>query len=110
MKLHPVKKKKMAFVLYNLLKRDVHLVISTHSDYLIKSLMNLMLQDRIDEQNSYKKVSAFQFERGNILKLGNIATDEFDASNFDKTTDEINDEFSELVEILDERANTQGDL
>lgn len=47
MNLHPARQKDVVTRLYELARVDVHITMSTHSDYLVKSLINLMLADRL---------------------------------------------------------------
>lgn len=102
MNLHPARQKDVVALLYELARADVHITMSTHSDYLVKSLINLMLADRLAQgtghETFYQHVAVYQFQNGSVTRLADISDPDNALDNFDQTTLAINDEYRQLME------------
>lgn len=113
MNLHPAKQKEIAQILYQLAKMNVNLVISTHSDYFIKSLVNELLKDELKVKSGEKEsqnVSVFQFIDHSVQNIPDLTSEDSDLSNFDSITDQINNEYFMLLQKLDEiQSMTNGE-
>lgn len=106
MNLHPLRQALVVELLYAVSKIGTHVVISTHSDYLIKKLINLIISDRINEseRNWNDKISVYLFQSNSVELIPDISSENADLGNFDYMTDEINSEYYQLVEKLDDEA------
>ncbi|USJ87353.1 AAA family ATPase [Lactiplantibacillus pentosus] len=100
MNLHPKRQKMIIELLYQLITQGLKIVISTHSDYLVKALINLMLADKLATRPAYQHVSVYDFNNQQIHRIDDILT--ADMGNFDTTTNEINRTYYDL---LDQRDN-----
>lgn len=101
MNLHPKNQAVVAKLLYEVAKSGYKLLISTHSDYFVKTIINCGLRDMIDKNKFSQKVSVYDFSKNGIQKLNNLFEIDTSISNFDVTTDEINDEYFSLVDELE---------
>ncbi|MFD1454927.1 AAA family ATPase [Levilactobacillus lanxiensis] len=106
MNLHPTRQKLVMDLLYHLAESDEHVVISTHSDYLVKELINLMLESKIANKKQHvgmsKSVSVYEFSDSGVRDLGDISSpNQAGLANFDHTTDEINNHYYDLLEQID---------
>ncbi|MFC6165353.1 AAA family ATPase [Lactiplantibacillus dongliensis] len=107
MNLHPTRQVMMMDFLYQLAAIGTNVVISTHSDYLVKELMNLMLADKVKENTATSQlVRVYNFEASTITDLGDITDDDVELANFDITTDQINNRYYGLIDQLDKRGST----
>lgn len=108
--LHPEAQKDLANVLESLVEVGLKVVISTHSDYLIRELVNIELKKRIDEEltstNTSKKILAYDFVDGSINQIPNLPKEQT-INNFDEVTDDIEDRYYDLLdkyqELLEEK-------
>ena len=108
--LHPEAQKDLAKVLESLVEVGLKVVISTHSDYLIRELVNIELKKRIDEElnstNTSKKILAYDFVDGSINQIPNLPKEQT-INNFDEVTDDIEDRYYDLLdkyqELLEEK-------
>jgi len=105
MGLHPTKQKLMMDLLYQFAVADGHVVVTTHSDYLVKELINQVLASKLTD--SYKhvgmadKVSVYEFSDSGVKNLGDISSqNQAGLANFDRVTDEINNRYYDLVEKM----------
>lgn len=112
MNLHPTRQVMVMDLLLALAEADNHVVISTHSDYLVKELLNKILESKLgDKQNHVgirSRVSVYEFKDGSVRDLGDISEEEdFDDpdqtfENFDQTTVAINDRYDDLRNQMDD--------
>jgi len=105
MGLHPMKQKLMMDLLYQLAVADGHVVIATHSDYLVKELINQVLASKLTDTYNHvgmaDKVSVYEFSSSGVRNLGDISSqDQAGLANFDRVTDEINNRYYDLVEKM----------
>lgn len=102
MNLHPSRQKLVMDLLYGLAASQQHIVISTHSDYLVKELINCLLSSKLADTTHHvgmsKQVSVYEFSDTGVKNLGDISDqNQEELLNFDQTTDEINDHYYELL-------------
>lgn len=100
MNLHPENQKIIADLLFKLMKKNIKFVISTHSDYFTKELINCVLKDRLDGQEN-NEINVYEFKDGTATKINNIFNIDEPVNNFDDTTREINKEYYKLVDELE---------
>lgn len=101
MNLHPENQRLIAKLLYEMMKNNVQLVISTHSDYFIKELINCVLKDKV-KGKSTDEINVYEFKDGSANNINNVFNIEESVENFDDTTRKINDEYYKLVDEIDE--------
>lgn len=101
MNLHPENQRLIAKLLYEMMKNNIQLVISTHSDYFIKELINCVLKDKVKGESN-NEVNVYEFKDGSANNVNNIFNIEEPVENFDDTTRKINDEYYELIDEIDE--------
>lgn len=101
MNLHPKNQVIVAKLLYELVKEGYKLLVSTHSDYLVKTIINCGLKDRVEKNDFPQKINVYNFSKNSIQKLDDIFEIDTSISNFDETTDEINNEYFSLVDELE---------
>lgn len=102
MNLHPENQRIIADLLYKLAKEDIKFIISTHSDYFTKELINCVLKDKLNGQEN-NEINVYEFKDGTATKINNIFNIDEPVNNFDDTTREINNEYYDIVDELENR-------
>ena len=102
--IHPENQRKIARLIARLVNNGVYCIISTHSDYFVRELNNLIMLDN-DEDNTLKqkykyaqeetlhpeKVGAYLFDKGKIEPFDISPDDGIYATTFDKVITDLND-------------------
>lgn len=101
---HPANQRKIARLLARLVNGGINVVISTHSDYIIREFNSLIMlkKDKIgelrqkhryadDEILSKKQVGAYLFDKGTIKPSQVVPTDGIYADTFDEVIVDLND-------------------
>lgn len=105
MNLHPINQVGMADLQYDLMKYGVIQVVSTHSDYYLKALVNDVLADKLDHQTDYSTwIAVYLFSEDGISKIDKIFNDSINDS-FDDVTNNVNDTYFDLMEKLEDGDN-----
>lgn len=113
MNLDPNSQIKMAKTLSMLASKGVKIILSTHSDYLIKATTNILLENKINEKPSEfgrkrltdKHVSCYSFTRKKIKYIDSLTGAKF-ISNFDDPNQMLESEYYNLLDIIeDQEAN-----
>lgn len=99
MNLDPENQVHMASLLTLLAKEGVKVIISTHSDYLIRAVTNEILQFKINKEYMKNKIQAYYFDLHEIKALGDLSTLSY-LSDFDDVNQELEDKYFELQESL----------
>lgn len=99
MNLHPARQKLMADLLYQLMLTGQRLFVSTHSDVLVKEMVNQVLASAVAKDGGDRRVSVYLFRAGTAQPIDLFNPDDF--GNFDRTTDEINDTYDNLLDQLE---------
>ncbi|TGD18040.1 AAA family ATPase [Levilactobacillus suantsaiihabitans] len=99
MGLHPSQQKRLLDLLYAVALKTTPVVMVTHSDYLVKELVNLILQAKVAGSAEAGQVVVYEFTAGGVRNLGDISVAE-SLSNFDDTTDAINQRYYQLLDQL----------
>ena len=102
--LHPANQRKIARLLAQLVNSKINVVISTHSDYIIREFNSLIMlkKDKSgelrqkhryadDEILSKKQVGAYLFDKGTIKPSQVVPTDGIYADTFDEVIVDLND-------------------
>ena len=100
--LHYKNQKKLALFFYELIKIGYKVILSTHSDILIRELTNLVLKSKLSEDyrsDMEKDIKIYNFINGEAVDLGPI-TEINNFENFDSTSSEIDEEYSELLYLV----------
>jgi len=112
MNLHPTRQVAVTDLLYELSKTGTPVVVSTHSDYVVKELVNQMLTDKADSelgnQQYAENVSVYEFAKDGVTDLGDISERETFA-NFDETTDNINQRYYQLLDQIERNSGDDAD-
>lgn len=98
--LHPKSQKKLASMLFEIMKSGIHVIISTHSDYLIREIINLEYKEKISHlENETKKynIVAYDFVNNTAEKISDLTAPAY-LKNFDEVTEQIEDEYYELLD------------
>lgn len=100
MNLHPEGQITIMELLYLLVKfGENRLVLSTHSDYLVKKLINLLLKDKRDSGSKGTDVSVYIFKDGGAQKIDDITNEDGDGTlNFDGPSISLNEEYYSLID------------
>ncbi|MEE1132549.1 MAG: AAA family ATPase [Caryophanon sp.] len=99
MNLHPANQIQFAKLLNLMVAKNIHVIISTHSDFLVRKIQNIMLQNEIrDEQGLHaNNVAVYNFEDGMVNRIDLM--DETEAfNNFNDIVVQIEDEYLDLLE------------
>ena len=91
MNLHPENQVEICKVLYELSKKGLHVIISTHSNYLIRKLLNFSLFDKD------LFVNVFEFSQEQIKKYDLLAHHDY-IENFDKVNLFLDEEYYSIIE------------
>jgi len=109
--LHPANQRKMARLFVKLIKAGIKVFVTTHSDYIIKELNNLIIlghqfEDRESIMKKYKyteedvldksQVKVYVAEK-NTLTPASIDETGIEISNFDTEIDEMNDFYDDVL-------------
>lgn len=101
--LHPESQVKLIKILSKLINANIKLVITSHSDYMLNQINNLIIERQIDSS----KISAIIFKQkdnGSLAKQ--LAIDDFgiEDENFLETAEKIYQKKIELIDKLNEAA------
>lgn len=101
MNLHPKNQLEFANLLDLIISKGIKVIISTHSDFLIRKVQNLMLKNEIEDNSiglNSSNVKIYNFENSTISNIDLLADDEvFD--NFNEIVDLIENEYLDLLEM-----------
>lgn len=97
--LHLNGQKKLAKLLYQLPKHNVHVILSTHSDYLLKELINLELTESLEKKEMVNDISCLHFSENTIIELENLKEKTY-IDNFDNFYAEVESEYYTLIKKL----------
>ncbi len=101
--LHPNNQRKLARLLARLVNRGLHVVISTHSDYIVREFNTLIMlnsaKPKLRKEYNYddtevlnnEDVIAYQFDKGVITDFKITPDDGIYAETFDNVITEMND-------------------
>lgn len=98
--LHYRNQQKLASFFYELIKYGYKIILSTHSDILIRELTNLVLESKLNNEVDFEKdIKIYNFKNGSATDLGNISEIN-NYENFDTISFDIDDRYSELIYYL----------
>ncbi len=101
MNLDPQNQIRIAQILTELIKEDVQIIISTHSDYLVRAITNELLKDKLNKMNTDETVSTYYFSEKGIKNIGNLTETDF-IENFDQANIKLESEYLDLLEKISE--------
>lgn len=99
MNLHPANQIQFAKLLNLMIAQNIQVIISTHSDFLVRKIQNMMLQNEIRNQEGLHadNVAVYNFEDGTVNRIDLM--DETEAfNNFNDIVVQIEDEYLDLLE------------
>ena len=107
MNLDPGNQVKFAEFLYELTRFGVKIIISSHSDYLIRATSNEILKTKINSQNQQRKVIGYYFESNEVREIGDLAEVEY-MDIFDDMNVQLEDTYFLLKNKLHELQDKEG--
>ncbi|MGH0927841.1 AAA family ATPase [Bacillus pacificus] len=102
MNLHPSNQVEIANLFNLMIKKGLNIIISTHSDFLMKKIQNIVLQNELEEENTglnKESLKIYQFENGTV-KLVDMFDDHSVFENFNGTVELLEDEYLDLLDEL----------
>lgn len=106
--LHYDNQKKLASFFFELIKSGYKIILSTHSDILIRELTNIVLKNKLDDVTDFEQdIKIYNFEKGYTSDLGEL-TKINSYENFDNTSADIDDRYSELLFLLRKKNERQN--
>ncbi|GEK34840.1 AAA family ATPase [Kurthia sibirica] len=101
--LHPSNQIEFAVLINYLIESGVNLIISTHSDFLMKKLANLALLNKIKKQPgiSRENTKIYNFENQTLSEIDYFNKDNV-FENFDKNYQNLENEYFNLVDLMHE--------
>lgn len=99
MNLEPKNQIEIANILTELINCGVNIIISTHSDYLLRATTNKLLKEKI-KGNDSDFVSTYYFTNEKIEKIENLTENNF-IENFDNANNFLEKEYISLLNDLD---------
>jgi len=72
--LHPNNQRILARLIVNLIRNNVRIIITTHSDYLLEQLNNFILLENIDEKT---RIERYNLKSEEFLKIDEVSTNLF---------------------------------
>ncbi|OBR68452.1 hypothetical protein A7K91_21470 [Paenibacillus oryzae] len=109
MNLHPSNQTEFAKLIDLIISKGIQVVISTHSDFLVKKIQNIMIRNELEERSNglnASNVKVYNFE-DNTVKEINLLSDSESFDNFDRIIAEIEDEY---LDLLEQRASKRDKL
>jgi len=119
--IHPENQRKIARLLARLTNAGLNIVISTHSDYIVRELNNLLMLGQDDgelrEKHQYQEsevlkmdqVSSWLFDEGSITEFDLTPGDGIHATTFDEVIEDLNRVNDDIYYSLQERASARSD-
>jgi predicted ATPase len=114
--LHPDNQRNIARILAMLVNKSINVIVSTHSDYFMKELNNLIMLDndfnKKDLLKKYhytddmtidiQKIEAYLFDNNTIKKLHKTKEEGIEVTTFDKVINKLNESSEDIYfSILD---------
>lgn len=100
MNLDPSNQVNIASLLTLLAKEGVKVIISTHSDYLIRAVTNDILEAKINSTYIKDEIQAYYFDVNEINALGDLSSMSY-LADFDDINAELEDKYFSLQDKLD---------
>jgi len=109
--LHPDNQRKIARILSMITNKHINVVVSTHSDYFMKELNNLIMlnNDIKNKEGLFKKygyskdmtlaiqnIDAYLFENNTIKKLNKSKEEGIEVTTFDKVINKLNESSEDI--------------
>lgn len=100
--LHPENQIKLAKVIAMITDCGIRVVLSTHSDLFIRSLINILLRNKIEKNQllSESDTTIYNFDKGNVKTYKDILKISY-FDNFDDSVMQLQDEYNNYLEELD---------
>lgn len=97
--LHPENQIKLAKVFESIIKSGIKIILSTHSDLLVRALSNIVLENKINSEQgvSASDVNLYNFYSGKVQEYSDI-TDLQYFDNFDTTVYKLQERYNVLLE------------
>ena len=102
MNLDPINQVKMAMILNELANYGVKIIISTHSDYLIRATTNAILKSKVEGNVQSIDTIGYYFSKNEVKPLGDLANLDY-IDNFDDVNLELEDNYLKLKNEINEK-------
>lgn len=103
--LHPENQIKLAKVLVDVVRSGIRVILSTHSDLLVRKLTNIALENELSDGQeglASSDISIYNFDSGNVEKQDDVKKLTY-FENFDKTIFELQEHYNNLLLKLSEK-------
>ena len=101
--LHPDNQVKLTRIFARLINKGLRLVISTHSDYIIREINNLIMFSNVDEKEDFSSI--YNYNKGEYINLNDVSAYFFNYKNERAKQTEVTpikiDKYGFEVETLD---------
>ena len=101
--LHPDNQVKLTRIFARLINKGLRLVISTHSDYIIREINNLIMFSNVDEKEDFSSI--YNYDKGEYIDLNDVSAYFFNYKNDRAKQTEVTpikiDKYGFEVETLD---------
>ncbi|MDK8393596.1 AAA family ATPase [Streptococcus pasteurianus] len=100
--LHPENQIKLANVIAMIADCGIKVILSTHSDLFIRSLINILLKNKIERNQllSENDITIYNFNKGNVEAYKDVLKISY-FDNFDDSVMQLQDEYNNYLEELD---------
>lgn len=97
--LHPKNQIKFAELINEILKSGVKVILSTHSDFLLKKILNISMENEYNKGNGIKvsNTNIYDVSQGKVTKIDYLQNDG-EYSNFDEHFQNLSDEYFEILD------------
>lgn len=102
MNLHPAAQVEFVNLLESLITKGINVLISTHSDFIIKKLQNVALNNKNNKNTvgiTPENVSLFDFHNGNVNLINLFKHNNYE--NFNKVMNELEEEYISVLDFYD---------
>ena len=100
--LHPKNQVELAVVISMIIDSGIKVILSTHSDLFLRSLINIVLDNKVNNKNnsiSEKDIYVYYFKGKKVESYNNLLKIS-DFENFDKDISKIQKKYNDLMESL----------
>lgn len=100
--LHPENQIKLAKAIAMMIDCGIKVILSTHSDLFVRSLINVLLRNKLEKNQllSENDITIYNFKKGNVKAYHDILKISY-FDNFDDSVMQLQDEYNDYLEELD---------
>lgn len=100
--LHPLNQVKLAEVVAKIVDSGIRVFLSTHSDLFVRSLVNILIKNKIYNSSSIttENVTVYNFNNGKVEDMKDITKVNY-FNNFDDSVIQLQNEYNNLLDYID---------